>query len=206
MSEDFSDLARYLQELRGDPYPQPPDSGHEQHTLDILDKWIPRIKLTPPLSVLDVGCGQGIAHDYFESAGYRWKGVTVGEDYKVCKQLGYDVDNLDFHFLPYPDNTFSIIYARHSLEHAVSPLTLLFELHRVCQTGGLLLAVLPRPRLQLDDPGEVLGGRNHYFVLLQQQWEVLFNRAGFRTIWDDNSFAPEIRMLAEWVVRLPMAV
>jgi ubiquinone/menaquinone biosynthesis C-methylase UbiE len=129
-------------------------------------------------NVLDIGCGQGEAQRMFRSYGIRYSGVNVGDDFKIARSLGRNVFECDFNFLPkFWDNTFDLVWARHTLEHSPFPLLTLMEFHRVAKRW--LCIILPNP----DYFGWV--GKNHYSVLPRQQARWLMRRAGWKVMWTE---------------------
>jgi len=132
-------------------------------------------------SVLDVGCGMGVAWPSFRksfpnlrmidvitpdekersnasASDVTWVGRTISE----CKPIefaGYD-----------------LIWARHSLEHTISPFSDLVALGRMLSLGGMVYVEVP-------SPGTVCNHEmnpNHYSVLTDKMWLSLFNKAGFK--------------------------
>lgn len=187
---DYSHIDSYISELAGDIYPQPLDSGHSGKTLELLTAVLPKLD---GHTVLDVGCGQGNAAGIFSFMEWDWTGVTLGEDYDVCKEKKLNVHNCDFSFLPFADNQFDLVFARHALEHSPMPLITLMEWHRVCKKH--LLLILPRIE------AELVAGLNHYTLLYKVQWRALLFRAGFAVVDEDDSDILEYRMLCEKVER-----
>jgi SAM-dependent methyltransferase len=160
--------------INEDLYPEYPDGGHKRVTEEALKridaKWGLRGK-----HVLDVGCGQGIALEMFAQYGAIAKGLTFGQDFEECKQKGFDVYKMDMSFLEFPDETFDLIWARHSLEHSLFPYFTLHVLFAVLKRGGLLYAEVPAP----DTSANHQLNKNHYSCLTRSSWTSLFKRVGF---------------------------
>jgi len=173
---DYRHLERYLNTLQGDIYAQPPDEGHTSRAQEVIERWIS--VLDGLTSILDVGCGQGFAMPMLAQHAERVEGVTLGADYQVCVEQGLSVRNADMSFLPYADDEFDLIFARHSLEHSPMPLLTLMEWRRVSRRW--LILIVP----SLSSFGFV--GRNHYYVLLPDQWEALINTAGWTVVWTED--------------------
>ncbi len=201
MADDFTHISQYLQALRGDIYPQKPDPGHTDLALSLLAQWLPSISTTEPHTVLDIGCGQGFCQEFFELSGWAWTGVTLGEDYTVCKQLGLNVHNADMSFLPFADDSFTLGFARHVAEHSPMPLLTLLEWNRVIKE--YLIFIVPKPSKSDNDPsGEIVGGRNHYALFPRPQWEALLKWAGWKVAWQWQD-APEVREYRYFLQKVP---
>lgn len=184
---DYTGIERYLNELQGDVYDQPPDVGHQAAIEDVIARWVSGLQGLQ--SVLDVGCGQGQAFEALSQHTKRVTGVTLGNDAEICRDKGLDVFNCDMSFLPFEDSEFDLIFARHTLEHSPMPLLTLMEWHRVARQWLLLIV----PRLSAFGPS----GRNHYYVLHPDQWANLLDRAGWHVFWEDESNDMEHRWMCE---------
>lgn len=169
---DYAKIDGYLDKLVEDIYPQPQDPGHTAWAAESIQAFMR--ESSGVNSVLDVGCGEAFCQDFFDVYGVNYVGICLGDDYKVALQKGRTVEEYDFSFLPYGDNSFDMLYARHSLEHSPMPLLTLMEWRRV--TNNYVALVLPAPEHWR------YVGKNHYFVLLQEQWGNLFDVAGFNII------------------------
>jgi len=183
---DYTNIERYINELTGDVYPQPPDEGHTRMARWLIDNWF--VNLPTCKTVLDVGCGSGFMQPMFAELGIVWTGVTLSADYLVCKNQGLDVHNEDMSFLPFADKSYDVVLGRHVLEHSPMPILTLMEWNRVAKQW--VCVVLPNP----DHYGYV--GRNHYSVMSHTQLVWLAARAGMKPIWEllaEN----EIRVLLE---------
>ena len=133
--------------------------------------------------VLDVGCGDtAFMKEMFESECINYTGIALRTNHP-------DVINMDFTFLDFPDNSFDMIFSRHSLEHSPMPIISLMEWHRV--SSAWLCLILPNPL--------AFGwtGRNHYSVLHPSQAEFLLDRAGWHIIWTDFTNPNELRYMCE---------
>lgn len=188
MARDYRNLESYLNYLSRDIYEQPEDSGHTSMAAWVIDHWCS--KLVGCHDVLDLGCGQGLCEPMFSHYGMNWKGVTLGPDYVVCERKGLNVVKEDFSFLPFPDNSFDLLFSRHSLEHSFSPVCSLLEWRRV--TKQWVCIVVP------DPAHYTVRGKNHISVLYRDQWVWLFELAKLKVIWEsvaDN----EMRWMLEKV-------
>jgi len=172
---DYTKIEKYLNRLIPDVYPQPEDSGHSLLARQAIDDFMPRLEGVS--SVLDAGCGEAFCEAFFKERNITYRGVCLGEDYKVAKSKGRWVYEEDFSFLSFEDGKFDLVFSRHSLEHSPFPLMTLMEWHRV--TKKYVALVLPAPEHWR------YGGRNHYFVLSRRQWKVLFDVAGFDIIYEN---------------------
>lgn len=190
---NYNHIERYLNELTGDIYDQPPDPGHQKALETIINKWL--ANLDGLKSILDVGCGQGQAIPILQKYAERVAGITLGQDAEICQEKGFEVEQADFSFLPFEDVEFDLIFARHSLEHSPMPLLSLMEWRRVARQWLLLVV----PNLEFFGPS----GLNHYYVLQPTQWVNLFNRAGWHPIWHDLESEPmEHRWMCEKKMRI----
>lgn len=164
-----------------DIYPQPEDEGHTAWAQAVFNKWIAPTSLGK--SVLDVGCGDtAFMRNMFESVGMEYTGVAL-------KTSNPNVVNMDFSFLNFPDESFDLVFSRHSLEHSPMPVISLMEWHRVSK--AFLCLILPNP--------EKFGwaGLNHYSVMNKEQAQYLLHRAGWRVIWTDFTEESELRFMCE---------
>ena len=188
MIRDYQRLDTYLNILMAHIYNQPPDPGHQSAIEDIAQKWLSKSKAK---SILDVGCGQGQAIPVLKRYIDKVTGITLGQDIVICLEKGLDVLEEDMTFLPFGNGEFDIIFARHTLEHSPMPLLTLMEWHRV--SSNLLLLIVP----SYDHYGPK--GRNHYYVLLPNQWENLLEVAGWKIIWTDESYLEKAPFEHRWM-------
>lgn len=168
---DYKNIDAYLDRLINDIYPQPQDKRHTEWAKDAIEYFLYFVGKDIS-SVLDLGCGEGFCQDLFE--GKEYLGVAWGEDVVKARENGKNVTEADFSFLGGVDGVFDLLFSRHSLEHSPFPLLTLMEWHRVSKR--YLAVVLPDPAFWL------YVGRNHYYVLNVEQWENLFDVAGWKII------------------------
>lgn len=178
---DYTHIDRYLNSIALQVYPQPPDDGHSKLAEKVIDFWMSR--MTTCHSVLDVGCGYGFCQDFFQKWNVTYEGICLGEDYIQAKSLGRTVRNMDFNFLDYPDDSFDLIFSRHSLEHSPMPVVSLMEWGRVAKNW--LGIVVPAP--------EWYGykGQNHYSVANMEQIKNWIEASGaWRILWENIDSLP----------------
>lgn len=197
--KDYLKIDKYLAELDSDVYSQPLDEVHRNQTRAVFYTWISYLAQSKKVkTAIDIGCGQGVAFEYFEMFKINFVAITLGEDFEYCKaNLGrQNVFEMDMHFLDFPDENFDLVYARHILEHSAMPLLALMEWHRVAKQYAVI--VVPHHEHVIQ------GGKNHYYMLNPIQWGVLFKRAGWELEKEDYCDPSEFRFLLKKVKRVPM--
>lgn len=171
-------LAAFMRARAIETYPEPRVSLHDDITFqqaEIVSKLIP-----VDGKILDVGCGQGPALEWFTKNGFDICGITTNqEDMLACLDKDYKVRLCDQNDMPPMwTETFDLVWARHVLEHSICPFFTLHEFNRVLKPGGILYAEMPAPNV--DSKHELNG--NHYSVLGWQMWASLIDRAGFEIV------------------------
>lgn len=172
---DWTHHDQYVTKLYSDIYPQPEDSGHTELARKVIDHWMS--KMTTCHSVLDVGCGTGFCEVMFGKWDVQYEGVCLGDDFIEATNHGRNVKKMDFNFLDYPDNSFDMIFSRHSLEHSPMPLLTLMEWERVAMNW--LGLVVPAPEWY------TYSGKNHYHVMNMEQIKNLLKVAGWNVMWEE---------------------
>lgn len=174
----YSRLHEFIQErIKNDIYAEAPTGLHT----DITKKMIARLNELAPLinkTILDCGCGQGVALEVFRDYGAKVIGTTFGEDYQICKQKGFEVYEMDQSFLEFPAQSFDVIWCRHALEHSLFPLFTLRGFFEALKKDGILYVEVPAP----DTSARHETNRNHYSCFTKNAWLSLFNRSGFAVI------------------------
>lgn len=192
---DYARVDAHLDKLIRDVYPQPPDAGHTRWATEVLTRWLPLFACEHK-TLLDVGCGQGFCKPIVNGLGWQWTGVTVGEDYEACVKQGVaPVFQADMTFLPVDDGAYDVVFARHVIEHSPMPLVTLMEWRRVM--ASFLILVIPRPEAYGG------GGRNHYYVLPEANWQALIEFAGMGILHTDDSEPTEYRWVCGKALEKP---
>ncbi len=173
----------FLERIKKETYPEPPSELHTIITRKMIDEFLNKHPLSENKRILDVGCGQGVALEYFESKGFSPIGITLNnEDLSVCRQKGYEVYEMDQSFLDFNDKEFDLIWCRHCLEHSIFPYLTLIEFFRVLKHKGYLYIEVPAP----DTSCNHQTNQNHYSVLNKSMWEELIRRTGFDILVVNN--------------------
>tara|TARA_Y100000996_G_scaffold411499_1_gene395809 strand:- start:452 stop:1141 length:690 start_codon:yes stop_codon:yes gene_type:complete len=94
--------------------------------------------------ILELGCGRGEFLNEF----YNNKMETFGVDNSIYGKKLYphlEILNVDLlrDSLPFPDNTFDIIYSKSFVEHFYYPEKIFKEAHRVLKNGGKIITLTP---------------------------------------------------------------
>jgi SAM-dependent methyltransferase len=178
MDDKSRRLFSFLESLHGDLYPETQSELHSNISRQVIERCVADGTLRRGDRLLDMGCGQGVALALFRRHGIDAIGITMGEDYRVCRDAGYDVREMDFSFLDFEDATFDFVWCRHALEHSVFPLFTLHEIRRVLRPGGRAYVEVPAP----DTIVRHENNPNHYSVLGMTMWLSLFDKAGFTLV------------------------
>ena len=100
-------------------------------------------------TVLDVGCGEGFAMDWFDRNGYAVRGVDFsragmeGAHPHLLDRLetGEVQELLDAHIAA--GRTYDVIWLTNVLEHVIDPLALLTRLRQLQASAGVLVVTVP---------------------------------------------------------------
>ncbi|MFN8582017.1 MAG: class I SAM-dependent methyltransferase [Gemmatimonadaceae bacterium] len=172
-------LERFLDKIKSETYPEFPSDLHDKITALVMERVFGHIKLPKGASVLDVGCGQGVALKHFVSMGLQATGITLNPtDVAECTKQGYQVFEMDQSFLDFPDASFDLVWCRHCLEHSIFPYLTLSEFNRVLKPKGWLYIEVPAP----DTACQHQTNRNHYSVLGKSMLGSLIERSGFEIV------------------------
>jgi ubiquinone/menaquinone biosynthesis C-methylase UbiE len=108
-------------------------------------KFIQFLSVRPTDHVLEIGAGLGIlASQVADVASLGHVAAVEFSHEQIARRHGCRL-NLDFvradaHHLPFPDNTFDVVYCRYVLEHMGDALHVISEARRVLKPGGRFLA------------------------------------------------------------------
>lgn len=95
-------------------------------------------------SSLDVGCSAGYVLAAADSLGLRPTGIDYASyAAKLGRERGFRTAAASLTELPFRDQSFDIVTAKHTLEHVRTPKQALSEIARVLKPGGVALIVVP---------------------------------------------------------------
>ena len=104
------------------------------------------VSASPPLRILDVGCGTGVNAEFFSKSEHNVVGIDLSplaiEQYRARGFEGHVCD-IESEPLPFEPGSFDLIYASEVIEHCVDTSAFLGELNRMLRRGGQLLLSTP---------------------------------------------------------------
>lgn len=103
------------------------------YPLELASYLANRYGLTPGMKLLDNGCGRGEYLHAFAQLGL----ATFGADLSAFRD---NVEVVDFNNqpLPFPNDSFDVVFSKSVLEHIVNTEYFMSEMKRVLRGGGLL--------------------------------------------------------------------
>lgn len=158
-----------------------PDTNIHMMVMDhMIPKFVEEYNLDDSKKILDIGCGRGYGMLKFAELGCtNISGLTLSkEDANAARDREFDVVEEDMSFMTADNDTYDVLFARHSLEHSPFPLLTLLEFYRVLANDGLVYIEMPSPKC--DRPLEEYD--NHYSIMGPRQWTALMKRAGFTVV------------------------
>jgi SAM-dependent methyltransferase len=94
-------------------------------------------------SVLEVGCGAGVDLARFARGGARVTGVDLAQSAIALARSNFEQQGLSGEFrvangeeLPFPNDSFDLVYAHGVVQYTTNPGRLVAECHRVLKPGG----------------------------------------------------------------------
>lgn len=119
-------------------------------------------KINENMIILDIGAGAGIVKEMnFKNYSKKICGIDLDERVLTNKMLD-EAKVANASNIPYPDETFDIIFADNVMEHLEQPLEVFIEINRVLKNGGTLLFKTPN--------------RNHYMPIIARLTPLKFHQ------------------------------
>jgi len=89
-------------------------------------------------TVLDLGCGAGVETAHLAQAlGSKTVGIDIHNHFDPSAARLVELQKYDGHNIPFPDDSFDVVYSFHVLEHVENLVSLLQEVHRVLKPNGV---------------------------------------------------------------------
>lgn len=101
-------------------------------------------RFVPNGELLDVGCGNGRYLATMRALGWKVQGVEFSEDgINACHKHSVPVHHGDLLSAEFADERFSVISARHLIEHVPDPQVFIQEVSRLLKVGGQFVVETP---------------------------------------------------------------
>jgi ubiquinone/menaquinone biosynthesis C-methylase UbiE len=122
----------------------PDDTSRQTHGLrEALQALDHMLASEAPVTLLDLGCGEGGSHDVFLARNHetRWIGLDIGDSSEVMSRRTRDLPfcTYDGVQIPLRDQAVDIAYSRQVFEHVRYPQTVIGEVHRVLKPQGVFV-------------------------------------------------------------------
>ena len=93
--------------------------------------------------LLDIGCSTGRALNNFNKCGnLELFGIDRREE-RVADNITFKICDIETEKLPFPDDTFDVVYSKSVLEHVHNTTNFISEAHRVLKPGGMFVCLTP---------------------------------------------------------------
>ncbi len=106
-----------------------------------------RFNLKPQMKILEPGCGRGEFLKAFKDLGLDATGIDISDsskDFFQKEQMELIISDIeDEKSLPFPNESFDVIYNKSFLEHLYKPDLFLKEAYRVLKPNGKIICLVP---------------------------------------------------------------
>jgi SAM-dependent methyltransferase len=160
-------------------YTEQPSELHTAITKGMIEALAERVDRSKIRTILDVGCGMGVAWPFFdkEFSGPDIHVITPDETERYsamaagCLLIAGTVSGIQHDW----GGKYDLIWARHSLEHTIYPYSDLLKLRQLLADDGLMYVEVPAPGTICNHEFNP----NHYSVFGSRMWLALFDKTGF---------------------------
>jgi len=118
-------------------------------------------------ALLDIGCSYGSMLTAGAQRGWRTAGIDISPAVvKVARDQGLDAHVALMTALPFADDSFDVVHAKHVIEHDVQTYRALGEMQRVARPGGLVMVETPdaESRRHRQPPEQLAGTAKHWTI------------------------------------------
>lgn len=141
------------------------------------------LNLTTTTNVLELGVTNDFALNKFGLYGSNVHGYAIDKDILNAPfAQRFTLSYSDLSTLDSPDESYDLVWTRHTLQKSTSPFNVLKEIKRVLKNGGKLYLEVPANDTTLNH--EEADG--NYSVLTQKMWNSLLKKLDFQIILSDT--------------------
>ena len=122
--------------------------------------------------LLEIGAGTGWQARALSEAGFKVEAIDLPAESGIsghARNRHWPIRDYDGVHIPFPDDSFDIIYSSNVLEHVIELDALTEEMKRVLRPGGIALHLLPNPQWRLLSLATYYPGQAVDFAALSAQ-------------------------------------
>lgn len=108
------------------------------YEIEYISSFVP-----PKSKILEIGAGSGFQSDKLSKKGFTVEAIDLDESISKHKQEFYHVVRYDGFHIPFPDNSFDIIFSSNVQEHIPHIRPFQSEIKRVLKSNGSVIHILP---------------------------------------------------------------
>ena len=120
---------------------------YTKYPLQLIKYLFDRFEMKPGMKILEPGCGRGEFLRVFKSLGMDAVGLDRSEETRdLLAEDSIELETCDVEAptgLPFPNDSFDVIYNKSFMEHLRYPDIFLNEAFRVLKPGGMILCLIP---------------------------------------------------------------
>jgi len=118
-----------------------PFTAYPEKLIKLLAK---KYNLEKESKILEMGCGRGEFLNEFTKLGMKGYGIDLSNFAKnYCDNAEIKVVDVSKDPVPYPDNSFDIVFSKSFIEHLYYPEEIFKEAYRILKPSGILINLTP---------------------------------------------------------------